>query len=78
MGLSLSLQCAMALTISAASLFATALLFVIGRIFIEPKPLVKREAIWFDNNFSFTTVYAKEDTQTQNTSLYFKKARYLL
>jgi hypothetical protein len=40
----------MAHTISATSLFAAARLFVTGRIFIEPKEkIVKREALWFDN-----------------------------
>jgi len=57
MSLSLSSLCAMALMIAAARLF------VIGRIFIEPKQLVKREAAWFDKTFSLSTVYAKKDTK---------------
>ena len=58
MNLSLTLRCAMALTIAAARLFVT------SRIFIEPKEkIVKRPALWFDNTFSLITIYAKKNTQ---------------
>ena len=40
--LSLTLPCA------TAHIFATVHVFVVGSIFINDRPLVKREAVWFD------------------------------
>jgi len=47
--LNLTLLCAM------AHIIATAHIFVVGRMFID-KPLVKRDAIWFDSTEQYKNI----------------------
>ena len=65
--LSLTLPCA------TAHIFATVHIFVVGNIFINDRPLVKRQAVWFDLNEPYKEISPNTTMKLFSTFIRNKK-----